>query len=1803
MKNLFLVLYFLFATLLFAEDDSEYPMALGDAGYALATLEGDPHALIHNCVNVITGDYVDLQADIVLPGVEPILFQRFYCSSHQDFGDFNFAWAFNHFVKIEDGNPMNDPPSCKVNLHDSHGAFIPFEEGQDYLVVNRDCLSKRVTNVPYGTGGRGLLKNRRLHVHYKEMELINGMGEKYYFPNVRRYSETHGMLRRILKPNRHQIEYSYDEYTPSPNAIEHPYIKQIKASTNKDVFLNALNFSLLKKGKAQRTLVASHGKRTLAKYHYERSKYYRYDKELKEWEPEWQWTLKEVKREQMPREKYFYDSLRTHHPEPKKIMRKERPDGRFLEIEYFRKGNNFIWPGQNCVIEGLRVGRVMHLKAPAGPSGETIPIYRFLYDPSPEGRRTEVYDAKDHRKIYHYNAEERLTKIETYTGNAPFQKFCEERFTWGFPGTKDCGNLDSKVFVDAEGQPLLCNQYAYDENGNLAEEILCGNLTGIEQPALEVDAQGRAKENGADRLYVGHLYTQDGLNLVKYENCADKEHNVEYLYLPGTNLLAARFTIEGNKIRIREFFEYDDLGALAKEIIDNGDDYSKHNLHNVTERRIRIITNSSSFPVGLAKTIEEKYLEGGQEKLLRLLENCYDKEGHLKEQKCFDSNRNHLYTLTWKYNNLGKVIEEKNALGHVIRRKYDKNGNLEEEEGPQPDKKQIFFYDKMNRLVQKEISGNGVHLTESYRYDTLGNKESSTDIYGQQTLYEYDDFGRPCKIIHPCVQNEKGETISPVTIKTYDYFGNVTSITDPCGYVTRAKYTVRGQPYHIFYPDGTEEKFEYTLKGQLSKKIASNGTYTTYAYDYLARPIRKECFSSSGVSLALETKTYNAFHLLEETNPEGLTTLYSYDGAGRLVTQSQKEDQEERLQKIYLYDSEGFIKETREFFGSGPLDYIATHRRYDHLGQVREESVRDAAGILQSHTCHAYDEAGNCVETLSSHEEGLVATTTHYNAINRPLFIKDPLGHVTTYHYDFSAHKEETVDPKGNTTQTFFDALGRPIEVLCKNQSGGILKKTQYRYDLVGNCRYSDETVITPNAPDRHVCTYKEYDAMQRVILSIDAYGEKEQKAIKYHYNVYGQLETLLKPDGIKLLYTYDAQGLLKTFSASDESFHYTYTYNQNGQPVLVENERQGQTIKKYDPFGNLEKETLANGLCVQYKYDYLERPVAIILPDHSSIHYTYQAYRLHSVARRNSEGILLYDHLYTDHNLLGAPIKEKLPNQLGDKFNAYNVKGAPRRIETTYFKEEIEERDSLDHLLRRTVTDPLGIFACQYDYDDLHQLTKETGAFSHTFVNDSLFNAICKNDQPHIHNALNQLLQDKQSVYAHDLNGNRTTLLRDGDVTNYEYDAQDRLTSVVQEGQKVIYTYDEENQRLSKKHYVLDNGQWKEIKSLLFFYAGMEELGSWSDQGIHELCVRGREKAVALELQGEVYIPIQDHLGHTCCLLDASGNPVEIYRWSAFGEGQIFDAAHERQKHSINPWRYSGKRHDEESGLIYFGMRYYDPLASTWITSDPIGQQGGPNLYAYVLRNPLKYHERFGLNPEVDAWLSYEADQLRQDIDRRDYDQRNMSRRFCGAAHGTMDFVVDAFHSWETGAAYMGLSETEFSLEDKMQIIGGLEEEQVSRMETLDGWVRDSFSINKADPIYNSYRSNSKMGMEIGSLAAGAFGLVKGILRKVTTQTAKVVKLNSKLKWPSPSNGRCVINGIEYTTHALERMAPRGLIQSGTEIISRGVPPSVVENAINFGTKTIGNTSQEVVHIYGNVRVVTNLDATRVITVITTGR
>jgi RHS repeat-associated protein len=63
-----------------------------------------------------------------------------------------------------------------------------------------------------------------------------------------------------------------------------------------------------------------------------------------------------------------------------------------------------------------------------------------------------------------------------------------------------------------------------------------------------------------------------------------------------------------------------------------------------------------------------------------------------------------------------------------------------------------------------------------------------------------------------------------------------------------------------------------------------------------------------------------------------------------------------------------------------------------------------------------------------------------------------------------------------------------------------------------------------------------------------------------------------------------------------------------------------------------------------------------------------------------------------------------------------------------------------------------------------------------------------------------------------------------------------------------------------------------------------------------------------------------------------------------------------------LNPFMFSTKFYDWETGLYYYGHRYYNPSTGRWPNRDPIGEKGGDNLYAFVRNNPLSYIDRFGL-------------------------------------------------------------------------------------------------------------------------------------------------------------------------------------------------------------------------------------------------
>jgi RHS repeat-associated protein len=112
----------------------------------------------------------------------------------------------------------------------------------------------------------------------------------------------------------------------------------------------------------------------------------------------------------------------------------------------------------------------------------------------------------------------------------------------------------------------------------------------------------------------------------------------------------------------------------------------------------------------------------------------------------------------------------------------------------------------------------------------------------------------------------------------------------------------------------------------------------------------------------------------------------------------------------------------------------------------------------------------------------------------------------------------------------------------------------------------------------------------------------------------------------------------------------------------------------------------------------------------------------------------------------------------------------------------------------------------------------------------------------------------------------------------------------------------------------------------------------------------------LALQQNGQTYSYIYDGRGGVRSVLDSSDSIVASYSYDAYGVPSSQAGSLEQ------PFRFSTKPYDEKLGLSDFGYRFYSPALARWLTRDPIGDDGGINLYSYVGQNPLNRTDPLGL-------------------------------------------------------------------------------------------------------------------------------------------------------------------------------------------------------------------------------------------------
>ncbi|MFC4992846.1 RHS repeat domain-containing protein [Rubritalea tangerina] len=225
--------------------------------------------------------------------------------------------------------------------------------------------------------------------------------------------------------------------------------------------------------------------------------------------------------------------------------------------------------------------------------------------------------------------------------------------------------------------------------------------------------------------------------------------------------------------------------------------------------------------------------------------------------------------------------------------------------------------------------------------------------------------------------------------------------------------------------------------------------------------------------------------------------------------------------------------------------------------------------------------------------------------------------------------------------------------------------------------------------------------------------------------------------------------------------------------------------------------------------------------------------------------------------------------------------------------------------------------------------------------------------------NALNQLEAANGATRVHDEDGNLTD---DGEKL-YVWDAENRLIEIKNKSDNstvATYAYDYHSRRITKTvgsavtNFIYD--RWNPIAvftgtTLGTSYTwGTDLSGRMQDAG-------GVGGLLAVNDGSATYYPTYDGNGNVSEYVDATGASVAHYEYDAFGQVTASGTMKDDFTH-----QFSTKQLDSESGLHYYGYRFYDSVNGRWLGRDAIQEEGGYNLYAFVDNDVFNEYDIIGL-------------------------------------------------------------------------------------------------------------------------------------------------------------------------------------------------------------------------------------------------
>lgn len=875
-----------------------------------------------------------------------------------------------------------------------------------------------------------------------------------------------------------------------------------------------------------------------------------------------------------------------------------------------------------------------------------------------------------------------------------------------------------------------------------------------------------------------------------------------------------------------------------------------------------------------------------------------------------------------------------------------------------------FGYDRTPRLTQITDADNKI---TRLAYNAGGRVSSVTDPFGRVANFSYDTAGNLTRII------DMGGIATDMTYDADRYISGINYgegwwkiYTEPSDDVTTddpypPPGTAMDEDYRITItgPDGRKEEYYYNGYSKHSWYVAPED-YVSYV-------------DSSTNNLHTAKKTIYRFAeingegvLSQKSNPAGGTEYYYYDSAGnRSGIRDPNGHQYE-----FAYNANGYVTQVTlpndqtidltynakgedvtailDGLGSINLQYDAKRnitRIQDRKGSITKitynansqvATITDPAGVV---TANTYDAQRRLTAVRRG---GILIGQFTYDAKGRVRTARDANGLTLTYEYDNLDRLTRVLYPDGKDTRLSWSPQ-RAIQLDAQTNRGGQrqqfkydvrqnltlevnAEKGQYRYqyDGNGNLRFFNDS--------NGNTTSFEYDIDNRLVRRQYADGAAET----YTYDSGGRLYSRTNARGIRTSYGYDENDNLTRISYGDSTRDVSFAYDDHDR-LISRRDALGTFAYTYDANSNL---TSVDGPwdsdTITYQYDKLDRRTAMNPQSGYGIVYRYDALdRMQSVQ--------VNGRLY----------------RLGYNGNGSVLKTLtrPSGVVTRYLNDgllrltEISNETAGGKVLNR--------FEYSYDAQDMRD--------SETVTNVPALAAGAANVTAYDYNQLNQLLESTRpnQTFTYDADGNLIGgYTAAGKPFVATYDAENRPTSLEYTDatgavRKTEYVYGADSLVGIVKKY--QSGSLVSEKRFLrdgFLVIQerndtnqVERQYAWLD---HSLGGIGR--LLSLTLGGKTYDYLYDGKGNVAGLVNQAGALVTAYRYDTFG---ILKA---KTGTLDQPYRFSTKYYDEETGLSDFGYRFYSAAVGRWINRDPLQESGGTNLYELANNNPINYADPQGL-------------------------------------------------------------------------------------------------------------------------------------------------------------------------------------------------------------------------------------------------